>query len=542
MKTNRAKIIIVALLILLLLISVIFYLVYHIFFPKTPITSLIPHSTLAYVNMLNLNETVSSIERSEFIKRFVNSKLWRDIQSSPTWQEIIQQKNYLEESVGLNRNMLMRLIGKNTVFAVTSENYIRTFVLISELDIITRIILTSRKIEKNIASEYGLIKEEYKGIKFMTLKLPEQTISYSFIGRIGVLCNNPSIIKDVIDLYKQKSIDKFSKMFIDIPLSNVYIYLNTQRSEEISDILRTYNININLSKLNIIKFSDAWVGMIDNQVGSLRINSLIFYKNAYAQANNRSENSKENYVLPIPGKNLMLLIHENQDPSFLFNLLSKYLAPQISLIRNELETLFTSSLAEAIVKPDITQLRMIPPLLIFLRVRNRVIAETMLNNFIFFIEKQYPNSDIQKIDYKNNRIVYIKSSPVFLLPTGIGYVLLKDNIFVMSTELYSLKDVIDTAIGKKRSFVDDKEYQNVMKLFEEKSDNKIFINLKAVTPIIDQIAKLYIWQSRLLGKKSYEKAADYLIENIIILQNWNYLGLSFKKYGNSAKLSLILNK
>ncbi len=539
MRINKAKIILITVILILLTISVISYLTYHVFFPKPPITSLIPNSTLAYLNMQNLNETVSAIERSEFIKRFVNSKLWKDIQSSELWQEIIQQKNYLEESVGLNRSMLMRLIGKNAIIAITSKNYIRDFVLISELDMVTRLILTSRKIEKNIADEYELTKEEYKGIKLVMLKLPEQTIYYSFIGRIGILSSNSSVIKDIIDLYKLKSADRFSRMFADISTSNVYVYLNTQRSEEISDLLRSYNISIDLSKLSIIKSSSAWVGIINNQEENLRIDSLIFYKNVYAQAKG-SENN--NYTLPIPGRSLILFLHENQDPGFLFSFLNKYLAPQISLIRSELETLFTNSLAETIIKPDIKELRMIPPLIIFLQVRNRAIAETMLNSFNKFIKRQYPNSGLEEVDYKSNRIVFIKSFPGFLLPIEMGYVLLENNIFVMSTELYALKDVIDTSIGKKRSFINDKEYQNVMKSFPEKSDNKIFINLKVVTPIIDQIAKLYIWQARLSGKRGYEKTLDSITENIIIFQNWNYLGLSFKKNGDRAKLSLVLNK
>ncbi len=281
------------------------------------------------------------------------------------------------------------------------------------------------------------------------------------------------------------------------------------------------------------------VGTANSQDGNLRIDSLIFYKNNYNQTSMSKNNEN---ILPIPGKNLILLIHEKQSPNFLFNLLAKYLTPQINLIRNELETLFTSSVAETVIKPDIREFRIVPPIVIFLKVRNRVIAETMLNSFRIFIKKQYPNSDFDEIDYKNNKIVYIKSFPGFLLPVGMGYTLLEDDLFVMSTELYALKDVVDTYIGKKRSFVDDKEYQNVMRFFTEKSDSQAFMNLKAVTPIIDQIAKLYIWQARLLGKRTYEKTASAITENIIILQNWNYLGLYFKKYGDRAKLSLILNK
>jgi hypothetical protein len=185
------------------------------------------------------------------------------------------------------------------------------------------------------------------------------------------------------------------------------------------------------------------------------------------------------------------------------------------------------------LSPNTSEYQILPPLLFFMRVRNKDIAETALNDYKKFMNIQDPQMEFNETLYNGTKISYLSYLPGVSLPIGIGYAFIKSDILVMATDMSALKAVVDVSNGKAQSITKQTQYLSVM---NSDSNNVVFMKLKELAPVVEQVAKLYLYQSMLTGKRSAEKLALTAADNAFVLESWNYLGTVWAS--DEGKLSL----
>jgi hypothetical protein len=357
-----------------------------------------------------------------------------------------------------------------------------------------------------------------------------------------MISSDASIVKEAIDIYKQKGhgvsdIPEFTKLKSALPLSDVSFYVNAVKVQESAELLRRYGLNPN--SLSMINGVNLWSGVVYREDGQLRIDNYLSYRKE--SENNISSNTDKNLDLPLPNNCLAFVIHRSLKPEYLFNWLEKNISPRFATIRKGILLIAYKSIGEAVLSPNPSEYQIIPPILFFLRVRNKDIAETAFNDFKTSLKMQDPQMEFNETLYDGVKISYLSYLPGVSLPIGIGYALIKNDILVMATDMSALKAVVDTSNGKTQSIIKQTKYQSVMNPIGAKSENVVFMKLKELAPIIEQVAKLYLYQNMFTGKRSAERLALNLADNVFVLESWSKLGTVWTSDGGKLSLKFTLS-
>jgi len=538
--------------ILIIYISLVFsmligwFIVYYIIFPMPKIIDLVPDSTVAYIDITDLDSSLAAVQGSEFVDRVARSQWWVNFKSSRLWLELSQDIADLQQ-LGLDRETIMRLFGKHSIaafyFSSASGQQNFNYLLISELDMFTRLVMASGQIERMISPEYDLVKEKYKGIRLITVKTPDRIYIYAFAGRAGFLSSNISLVKEAIDIYKQGShgvsgIPEFSKLTSALPVSDTSFYINAVKFQESAEVLRRYDLNLN--SLSLISRISLWAGAVYHEDGKLRINNYFLYRKVSEEYVKSNTDAKIN--LPLPNNSLAFVIHKSLKPEYLFNWLERNVSSRFAIIRNGLLPIVHESIGEAVLAPNTSEYQIIPPLLFFMRVRNNIIAETALNDFKTSLKMQNQQIEFSETLYDGVRINYLSYLPGVSLPVGIGYAFIQSDLLVLATDMSALKSMVDVLNGKTRSIIEQTQYLNVMTPIGGTSDKVVYIKLKELYPIVEQVAKLYLYQSMITGNRKAEKLAVTLADNAFILESWNYLGTVWTSDEDKMNLKITLSK
>jgi hypothetical protein len=248
---------------------------HYLIWPKPDVLSLVPGTPLAYIAASGLDKTISAVEESEFVKQFAKSPLWSDIKSSRLGRQVQLQKLawdvYWENYIGgdpLKLDDILQLVKRDALLAFYGG---RDFLLISAVDLLTLLNITWGSTEEMLIKSYDFVREEYKGVKLMSVKILGQEFSYGFIGRVGLLASNKSLLKAAIDIRKDRvqglaAETGFRELTTDMPKSNLSFYMNLAKSFEAYS-----NIDPRLRYLlPIADRINAYAGVVSGEDGNIR--------------------------------------------------------------------------------------------------------------------------------------------------------------------------------------------------------------------------------------------------------------------------------
>ncbi len=542
MKTTNRLILVFVLFLLVILIG---YLVMFLVFPMPKIIDLFPDTAIAYLDVYNFDKNFSLAQNSEFVKRVSESPLWTNFKTTRLWGLIERDIIDLQQN-GLDKKTLNRLIGRHAIIALYGLNDSQTkslgYLLISEVDMPTRLLIASGQIERLISPEYQVSKQKYEGFTLTTIRSPEWEYTYAFAGRAGLLANDAELVKSALDVNKQNSkalptIPQFGELASSLSSSDISFFINPQRVSQSFPTLQQYGINA--QSLSFMSNIGLWAGIADNLEGELRIENFILKNEGGSQANVTDTPLVEK--LPLPDDSLAIITHQVKKPEVVFRMMEKYLSPRIYILRRLLLPVVEESLAEVMIAPKALEYQTMPSFLFFLRVRNKLIAEDALRQLKEFLKYLSSQTVFEELEYEGQKISYSNSFPGIYLPVGFGYTILKDDLLVISTDMSTLKTVIDISKGKRQPITKQTQYVNTMISIPEKSDNLIYVNLTDVAPIAQQLSKLYLFQGMLSTKKKSERNERYALmvsDNASIIQSWNNLGAVW--YSDSDKFVIKL--
>ncbi len=537
MNLKKINIVLLILSFSILLFLITWTVIYNVIFPVPDMLDLITDDAVAYLDVYDLHKVLSSFLRSEFMRRVVQSPLWSNFQTTELWNEINTELIEFKQ-FGIDQGLIFRLIGTHSVIAfyLDPDKVKVNYTLISELDVFTRFTLSLGQIKKFIPPEYTVIKLKYKGRTITTIKSAQENYSYTFVGRLGILGNDEILVQNILDFYKNKKNELSKKIeFVQIshslPLSNTSFYLNTSKLVDSSKMLEKYGFSYR--NIPVISRSKMILGAVSSGAGKTSLNVSILHRQG-------DKISKIKDILPFPKDCLALTIHRSYDPNGLFRWLARNVSPTFSIIGDELLPTIQGNIAEAVVSPRDNE--NFPSILLYMQVKSKTLTEAKLLELKYLLKLRDAQINFTEKTYKNTKITYSSYITGVNFPMGFGYIFIKNNILLLSTSELGMREVVDIINGDERSFTYQDQYTNAMPGINGVSNEVVFMNLREMSPILEQISRLYLFQGMFTRDRPGERIASMLADNAFILGAWDFLGMVWNSKDDVTNLTIFLTK
>ena len=104
----------------------------------------------------------------------------------------------------LDLKRLRGYLGEEAILGVYNRGGKISFLLISALGAKQKLEIATLTATAPVNPKYERLKENYRKLDINTITGYPQDFSYAFIGKIGILATNKSLIQDTIDIYAER--------------------------------------------------------------------------------------------------------------------------------------------------------------------------------------------------------------------------------------------------------------------------------------------------------------------------------------------------
>jgi len=536
------KIILITLLLLLAAALLLWCMLNYLVWRKPEIIGLAPGVPLAYVTASNLDEVLADVKESEFASRLVRSPIWETLKSSELWKMAEKQRKKLEKQImaSIDPKGVIKLVSKDALFALHHENGRLDFLLVSEVDVLTRIHLKSWNTERALAKVYELTKEKYRGIELITLAVPGLKFSYGFIGKAGMLSTNISLLKKSVDLHRGDD----QGLVADLPESEVSFYVNSAKIRAaaahplIFPLITMAKADPHLRYLTpISERVDAWAGAVFRQSGGLTFDIRADYKSPGGEI----ASSLGLDDLPVPADCLLFARHETLGVDTIFETLAAVIGSELNMVGNKLSPVLHSGAAVVVLKPNIEGFQLLPPVMLFFRMKDKAKAQSALKDLNGAIEIRERRLTFTETEYADTVINHTRAPIGMGMSLDAGYAMLGDDLLVIASDTSALELAVDVSLNKQQSLMKNRRYGGVLSPIIEASQGQIFVDIGSASAMTKQAGKLYAWRAKLAGEREAERIATMLYQNVFILDAWRYMGMTFESDSDRASVRMILN-
>ena len=101
-------------------------------------------------------------------------------------------------------NRIQGYLGEEAILGVYKRNGKISFLLISALGAQQKLEIATLTATTPINPRYKRLKENYRKLEINTITGYPQDFSYAFIGKIGILATDKSLIQDTVDIYAEQ--------------------------------------------------------------------------------------------------------------------------------------------------------------------------------------------------------------------------------------------------------------------------------------------------------------------------------------------------
>lgn len=554
----------VTLIILLSLVSVAvlaWCVFYYLLWPKPEILGLVPKTPLFFIAASNLDETLSASRKSEFVGRVARSPLWSDFKSSGLWRQLRLQKRIWEQQMGLaidpeDPDGVIQLVEKDAILAFYGGQRPWSFLLISQVGLTTRLNIMSRNTKRMLASRHEFVEEEYRGIELMTVAEPEWKFSYGFIGRAGLLSTDKSLLEEVVDLYRGSrqglaSTPAFKELVVDLPASDTSFYIDVAKIRDVTSLLRA-NAEMDSQLRHLMSVAqriNALVGVGFHEHGNLMLDARWSVPSLYSprrvggtEAGGSSiqhpVSSIQNFV---PTDCLLFMLYGTLEPGFLLQMLRANIGPDLDVVRDKLLPVLRTGTAVAVLEPNIEELQLLPPVMFFFWVKDRAVAQTVLEDLKGSLRIGRRQLEFVEIKHEDVAINYASLLIGMGVSIDVSYALIGDDLLVVATDTSALEAAIDVALSKRQSLMGSEKYASVLSPIAESTYGRIFMNIRSAAIMTKQAAGLYARWAKLVGEHEAERIATTLYQNAFTLEAWHYIGATFNSDSGKTNVKMVLS-
>ena len=202
-RPSKTQLIIFGAIVILLLLIVLIYRQTSLWEPDQSLLTLLPDAPICYVSVKDLGSFIETFQRSEFGRRTAQMPILAEIQREFWWRRLMYQKQKWELEMGgnLDLNRVRGYLGEEAIFSVYKRNGKISFLLISALGAQQKLEIATLTATAPINPKYKRLKENYRKLEINTITGYPADFSYAFIGKIGLLATDKSLIQNTVDIY-----------------------------------------------------------------------------------------------------------------------------------------------------------------------------------------------------------------------------------------------------------------------------------------------------------------------------------------------------
>ena len=516
--SKRKKIVIMSLIVLvgvIILLSVI-YQQTALWEPEQHLITLLPKSPVCYLTLKELKGLVETFNRSELGKQTAKMPLLTEIQEQRWWKELVYQKLVWEYEMGgkLDLKTVTGYFGEETIFAIYQREGEFTFLLITAVGAQEKLSIEAITATDAINPRYKRIQNDYGEFTINTITGYPRDFSYTFIGRIGILSLDPTLLIETLDIYNAglrsaKAAEKKQAFLTEHPMT--------------AEIQKNYRQDKSTGYIDIKQ-----IAPIANAVNS---NALIkqvyemFGDTAFWTFNNRYE---DGVIISQHHLRKSVSTHQNELPAgdtakplVAFPERTAFVATfpvpkqqMRELFGNvDLSQVLGTDMTVMLVAPEPDEVAVVPSLVLLVHTKApdalKAVLDIVKQGKISIAGK--PLKFLEPQDYNGVAVHSVQLRLNFLLAVAGGYAIV-DDYFVLSTTLSGLKSVIDTRTGKTPAL------RNIT-FSTDTNGVQVFIQPELLVPELKRFLPLVTVLASLTGQELDASLTRRITENLFPLES-----------------------
>ena len=452
--SKRKKIVIMS---LILFVGVIIFLsvIYNrtaLWEPEQHLITLLPESPICYLTLKELKGFVETFNRSELGKQTAKMPLLAEIQEQRWWRALVFQKQVWEYEMGgrLDLKTVTGYFGEETILALYQREGELTFLLITAVGAQEKLSIEAMTATDAINPRYKRIQNAYGEFTINTITGYPRDFSYTFIGRIGILSLDPTLLIETLDIYNAglpdaKTASERRNFLTEHPMT-------TEIQENYRQDKNTGYIDIKQSApvLNTLK-SNALIKQIYGMFGET---AFWTFSNRYEEGVIISRHHLRKHIGTHQSK---LPAGDDTKPFLAFPEQTAFVTTfpvpnqqMRELFGNvDLSQVLGTDMTVMLVAPEPDEVAVVPSLVLLARTKApdalKAVLDIVKQGKISVAGKPLKFLELQ--DYNGIMVQPVQLRLNFLLAVAGGYAIV-DDYFVLSTTLTGLKSVIDTCTGK----------------------------------------------------------------------------------------------
>ena len=541
--SKRKKIVIISL-ILLIGVIILLSVIYHqtaLWEPEQHLITLLPKSPICYLTLKELKGLVETFNRSEFGKQTAKMPLLAEIAEQRWWKEIAYQKLLWEYEMGgrLDLKTVTGYFGEEAILALYQREGELTFLLITAVGAQEKLSIEAITATDAINPKYKRIQNDYGEFTINTITGYPRDFSYTFVGRIGILTLDPTLLIETLDIYNAgllgaKTAPERQNFLAEHPMTTE-IQENYRQDkstgyvdiQQITPILDSVNPNARIKQvLGIFGETEFWTFSNRYEEGVI-VSKHRLRKRTDTRRHNLSAGDDAKPFLAFPERTAFVttFLVPNQQMQELFGNI-------------DLSQVLGTDLTITLIAPEPDEVTVVPSLVLIAHAK----APEALKGVLDIVKQSKisvagkPLKFLEPQDYNGIAVQPLQLRLNFLLAVAGGYAIVND-YFVLGTTTAGLKAVIDATTGKTPVLSD-------ITFSTDVNGAQVFIQPKLLVPELKRFLPLVTVLASLTGQELDATLTQRITENLSPLESFGPMTaeVDFSEQHVDAEVRIVLEK
>jgi len=541
--SKRPKIVIMSLIVLvgvIILLSVIYNRT-ALWEPEQHLITLLPETPVCYLTLKELKGFVETFNHSELGKQTAKMPLLAEIQAQRWWRELVFQKQVWEYEMGgrLDLKTVTGYFGEETILAIYQREGEFTFLLITAVGAQEKLSIEAMTATDAINPRYKRIQNEYGEFTINTITGYPRDFSYTFIGRIGILSLDPTLLIETLDIYNAglrsaKAAEKKQAFLTEHPMTTE-IQENYRQdkstgyvdTKQIAPLLNAVNANALIKQIYGMFGETAFWTFSNRYEDGVIISQHHLRKSVSIHENKLPTGDTAKPFLAFPERAACVTTFPvpNQQMQELFG-------------NVDLSQILGTDMTVLLVAPEPDEVTVVPALVLLVRTKApdalKAVLDIVKQGKISIAGKPLEFHEPQ--DYNGVAVHSVQLRLNFLLAVAGGYAIVND-YFVLSTTLAGLKSVIDTSTGKTPAL------RNIT-FSTDTNGVQVFIQPELLVPELKRFLPLVTVLASLTGQELDASLTRRITENLFPLESLGPISaeVNFGEQHVDAEVRIVLEK
>ena len=544
MPLSRRKKIIIISLIALIGVIILLSVIYNrtaLWEPEQHLITLLPKSPICYLTLKELKDLVETFNRSELGKQTAQMPLLAEIREQLWWKELVFQKQVWEYEMGgrLDLKTVTGYFGEETILAVYQREGEYTFLLITAVGGPEKLSIEAMTATDAINPKYKRIQNEYGEFTINTITGYPLDFSYTFIGRIGVLSLDPTLLIETLDIYNAgnpgaKTTLKKQGFLTKHPITTeIQENYRQDKSTGYVDIKQIAPILNNEDSNALVKQIYGMFANTEFWTFSNRYEDGVIISRHHL----RKRDSANPVSLPT-GDDIKRFSVFPARTAFVATLPIPDRQMQELFGNIDLSEVLGTNLTVLLVAPEPDEVGVVPSLVLLTHAKVpdalKAVLDIVKQGKISIAGK--PLEFLEAQDYNGVTIQPVQLRLNFLLAVTGGYAIV-DDYFVLSTTLTGLKSVIEATTGKTPALSD-------VAFSTDVNGVQVFAQPELLVPELKRFLPLASVLASLSGQELDAKLTRRITENLFPLESLGPISaeMNFGEQAVDAEVRIVLEK